>query len=454
MKKVLIANRGEIACRIIRSCRDLGIATLAVYSEADAQSMHVAMADEAAFIGPSAPRESYLVPALILAAAAAHNADAIHPGYGFLAENAGFARAVQAAGLAWVGPSPDTIDAMGDKERAREIARQAGVPVLPGSRRFAPGETADLLEAAEAVGYPLIVKAAAGGGGIGMRRVDSPEKLAEVAAATQSMAERAFGDGTIYLERYIPRARHVEIQVFGFGNGEVVHLYERDCSLQRRFQKIIEESPAPGLPETIRARMAEAAVQLCREQHYAGAGTIEFIVDAATFEFFFLEMNTRIQVEHPVSEMTTGIDLVALQLQQARGTLVPFAQHQVQAQGHAIECRLYAENPQRNFIPSPGMLQALTLPQAETGMRVDTGFRAGDTITQFYDPMIAKLIAHGPTRAEAIARMQQALAQVRLEGPKSNHGFLLEVMAHEAFASGDVSTDFIERHKAALIPKA
>ena len=255
------------------------------------------------------------------------------------------------------------------------------------------------------------------------------------------------------LERYIPRARHVEIQVFGFGNGEVVHLYERDCSLQRRFQKIIEESPAPGLPDAVRARMAEAAVQLCREQRYAGAGTIEFIVDADSFEFFFLEMNTRIQVEHPVSEMTTGIDLVALQLEQARGTLVPFAQERVQARGHAIECRLYAENPQRNFMPSPGMLQSLTLPQAEAGMRVDTGFRQGDTITQFYDPMIAKLITHGATRAEAIARMQQALEQVRLEGPKSNHGFLLQVMGHDAFASGAVSTDFIERHKSALITR-
>ena len=453
MKKLLIANRGEIACRIIRSCQTLGIATLAVYSEADAQALHVAMADEAAFIGPSAPRESYLVPALILAAATAHGADAVHPGYGFLAENAAFARAVQQAGLVWVGPSPDTIDAMGDKQRAREIARAAGVPVLPGSRRFTPGDTADLLEAAEAVGYPLLVKAAAGGGGIGMRRVDGPQSLAEVAAATQSMAERAFGDGTIYLERYIPLARHVEIQVFGFGNGEVVHLYERDCSLQRRFQKIIEETPAPGLPEPVRARMAEAAVQLCRQQHYAGAGTIEFIVDAETFEFFFLEMNTRIQVEHPVSEMTTGIDLVALQLEHARGTLQPFTQQQVHAQGHAIECRLYAENPQRNFMPSPGLLQTLILPHAEPGIRVDTGFRQGDTITPFYDPMIAKLITHGATRAEAIARMQQALAQVRLEGPKSNLGFLLQVMSHEAFARGNVSTDFIERHKTVLIPK-
>lgn len=453
MKKVLIANRGEIACRIIRSCRNLGLATVAVFSDADTDALHVEMADEAVLIGPSPPRESYLVPALILAAAKSHGADAVHPGYGFLSENASFARTVQAAGLAWVGPAPETIDAMGDKERARLIAGAAGVPVLPGSRRFAPGDTADLLDAAHAVGYPLLVKAAAGGGGIGMRRVDGPETLAEVAAATQSMAERSFGDGTIYLERYIPLARHVEIQVFGFGNGKAVHLYERDCSLQRRFQKIIEESPAPGLPETVRHDMAQAAVRLCREQRYAGAGTIEFIVDADSFAFFFLEMNTRIQVEHPVTEEVTGVDLVALQMEQARGTLAPFAQDSIVTRGHAIECRLYAENPQRNFFPSPGTLTAFVLPEPVQGVRVDTGFRAGDTITPFYDPMIAKLITHGATRAEAIARMSQALSQIQVEGPKCNLGFLQQVMAHEAFTAGKVSTDFVERHKSALIPK-
>jgi len=449
--KVLIANRGEIACRIIRSCQALGLRTVAVHSEADAQAMHVAMADEAEAIGPSAPRESYLVPERILAAAAAHGADAVHPGYGFLSENAEFARAVQAAGLAWVGPAPDTIDAMGDKERAREIARAAGVPVLPGSRRFAAGGTPNLVEAAAAVGYPLLVKAASGGGGIGMRRVDGPETLNDVASATQAMAERSFGDGTVYLERYIPLARHVEIQVFGFGNGEAVHLFERDCSLQRRFQKIIEESPAPGLPDAVRARMADAAVQLCREQRYAGAGTIEFIVDADSFEFFFLEMNTRIQVEHPVTEMTTGRDLVALQLELARGSLAPFAQSAVQAGGHAIECRLYAENPARNFFPSPGTLNVFGLPPTGPDVRIDTGFRQGDTITPFYDPMIAKVICRGDTRAQAIERMAGALDGIAVEGLKSNLAFLRQAMRHPAFAAGAVSTDFVERHKAELI---
>jgi len=451
--KVLIANRGEIACRIIRSCQALGLRTVAVYSEADAQAMHVMMADEAEAIGPAAPRESYLVPERILAAAATHGADAVHPGYGFLSENAGFARAVQAAGLSWVGPAPDTIDVMGDKERAREIARAAGVPVLPGSRRFAAGDTPDLVEAAAAVGYPLLVKAASGGGGIGMRRVDGPETLNDVAAATQSMAERSFGDGTIYLERYIPLARHVEIQVFGFGNGEAVHLFERDCSLQRRFQKIIEESPAPGLPDAVRAHMADAAVQLCREQHYAGAGTIEFIVDADSFEFFFLEMNTRIQVEHPVTEMTTGRDLVALQLELARGSLAPFAQSAVQASGHAIECRLYAENPARNFFPSPGTLNVFGLPPTGPDVRIDTGFCQGDTITPFYDPMIAKVICRGDTRAQAIERMTGALDSITVEGLKSNLAFLREVMRHPAFGTGAVSTDFVDRHKAELIQK-
>ncbi len=450
MQKLLIANRGEIACRIIRSAHALGLRTVAVYSEADANALHVAMADEAAPIGPPAARESYLVADRILRAAADHGADAVHPGYGFLAESAGFARAVQAAGLAWIGPAPDTIDAMGDKERAREIASAAGVRVLPGSRRLRPGDEG-LPAAAETVGYPLLVKAAAGGGGIGMRRVDGPETLGEVAASTQSMAERAFGNGAIYLERYIRLARHVEIQVFGFGNGAAVHLFERDCSLQRRFQKIVEESPAPNLPDSVRAAMVDAAVQLCRAQRYAGAGTIEFIVDANNFDFFFLEMNTRIQVEHPVTEMTTGVDLVAMQLELARGTLAPTEQGAIQTRGHAIECRLYAENPARNFFPSPGTLSVFALPQPGSGVRIDTGFRQGDTITPFYDPMIAKIICHGPDRGSAIARMTQTLQGITIEGLTSNLRFLRQVIRHPAFAAGAVSTDFIERYKAELI---
>ncbi|MGE4615960.1 MAG: biotin carboxylase N-terminal domain-containing protein, partial [Gammaproteobacteria bacterium] len=305
MKKILIANRGEIACRIFRSCLELGIGTVAVYSEADKDSLHVEMADEAYLIGPANARESYLVADKILDVALSSGAEAIHPGYGFLAENARFAEAVNKAGLVWIGPKPQTIVDMGDKERAREIAKTSGLRVLTGSARFPKGDLAGLEEAAEEIGFPLLVKASSGGGGIGMRQVDDPGDLRETAEATQSMAEKAFGDGTIYLERYIPKARHIEIQVFGFGDGHAVHLYERDCSTQRRFQKVIEESPAPDFPDVIRQKMATAAVVLCHQERYLGAGTIEFIVETETFEFFFLEMNTRIQVEHPVTELNT-----------------------------------------------------------------------------------------------------------------------------------------------------
>ena len=394
MRTVLIANRGEIACRIIASCRRLGLRTVAVYSEADANALHVATADASHPIGPAPARESYLVADHVLQAAAAHHADAIHPGYGFLAENADFARSVAAAGLIWIGPRAETIEAMGDKERAREIARAAGVPVLPGSPRFSAGVLGGVAAAAGAVGFPLLVKATAGGGGIGMRRVDGPDALLEAAEATSSMAEKAFGDGTIYLERFIPVARHVEVQIFGFGDGTAIHLFERDCSLQRRFQKIIEETPAPGLHPEITAAMAEAAVRLCREQRYSGAGTVEFIVDAGTGDFFFLEMNTRIQVEHPVTEMTTGTDLVAMQLELARGSLPPIAQSEIARAGHAIECRLYAEAPARNFMPSPGTLTIFRHPVTTPDVRIDTGFREGDTITPYYDPMIEIGRAH------------------------------------------------------------
>ncbi len=415
--------------------------------------MHVRMADESRLIGPSAARESYLVADRILEAAAATGADAVHPGYGFLSENAGFAARVRAAGLTWIGPEPDTITAMGDKERARETARAAGVPILPGSRRFAVGDLAGLAAAAAEVGFPLLVKAASGGGGIGMRRVDAPEALEEVARATQSMAEKSFGDGTIYLERYVPVARHVEVQVFGFGDGEAVHLHERDCSLQRRFQKVVEETPAPGLPDATRAAMAEAAVRLCQAQRYSGAGTIEFIVDAASFDFYFLEMNTRIQVEHPVTEMTTGVDLVGLQIDLARGALSPFPQARVTPGGAAIECRLYAENPARNFMPSPGRLERFRFPATNGRLRIDTGFAEGDTITVFYDPMIAKVIAHGPTRADAITTMREALDAIEVAGVQSNLAFLRQLMRHEPFAAGGVFTGFIDRYKADLIPR-
>ena len=452
VNKILIANRGEIACRVMRSARALGARTVAVYSDADRESLHVATADEAVHIGPSKAAESYLNIDALLAAAAATGATAVHPGYGFLAENANFASRVLAAGLVWIGPTPAQIEAMGDKARARALAEAAGVPIVPGSARFPTGELAGLEAAAVQVGYPLLVKASAGGGGIGMRLVEDPAQLLKTAEATQTMAARSFGDGTVFLERYIPRARHVEIQVFGFGDGRAVHVYERDCSIQRRFQKVIEEAPAPGLPASVRQQMAEAAARLAASQHYQGAGTVEFIVNAETFEFFFLEMNTRIQVEHPVTECITGLDLVGLQLRLAAGeALADITQAGIAVNGHAVECRLYAENPAKMFLPSPGKLTTFALPAAGDGVRIDTGVREGDTITPYYDPMVAKLICHGATREEALAKMAAVLAETQVEGIFTNVQFLRRVVAHPAFAQGDVFTGFIETHKADLL---
>jgi acetyl-CoA carboxylase biotin carboxylase subunit len=451
MRKVLIANRGEIACRIIRSCRALGVATVAVYSEADKDSVHVASADEAVDIGPAAAKQSYLVEEKIMAAAKGSGADAIHPGYGFLAENFRFAEVVEQAGLIWIGPGPSTIEDMGDKERARDIAKAAGVPVLPGSPRFAVGDLAGLEEAAEEVGYPLLAKASGGGGGIGMKLVEGSETLREMVEKTQVLAERAFGDATIYLERFVPRARHIEIQVFGFGDGHAIHLYERDCSIQRRFQKVIEESPAPGLPDVIRQKMATAAVSLAHHERYRGAGTIEFVVDSETFEFFFLEMNTRIQVEHPVTEMNTGLDLVGMQIQLARGDLLPIEQREISHRGYAIECRVYAENPAVKFVPSPGPLEIFRPPPEGDGVRVDTGVREGGQITIHYDPMIAKVVGHGSTRDEAADKLSKALADFKIEGVKTNIPFLIRVLGHDAFRAGNVHTHFIDQHSKDLM---
>ncbi len=450
MKKLLIANRGEIACRIMRSARTLGMATVAVHSEADAAARHVAQADEALPIGPAAAKESYLVAEKIIAAAQESGSDAIHPGYGFLAENAAFAQAVEDAGLVWVGPRADSIAAMGDKERARTIARDAGLPIVPGSARLTGDDLSDLDEAAAAVGYPLLVKASAGGGGIGMRRVDEPEKLAEVVSATQTMAERAFGDGTVYLERLVLQPRHVEIQVFGLGDGRGFHLMERECSVQRRFQKIVEEAPSPAVDADLRARMAAAALALVERERYRGAGTVEFIL-APDGAYHFLEMNTRIQVEHPVTEMITGLDLVGLQLRLARGDdLGGMALPEDGPGGHAIECRIYAENPDRNFLPSPGLLERFAPPEEGDGIRLDTGVAEGDRITPFYDPMIAKLVAHGPDRAGAIERMLTALGQFRIEGIVTNIDFLRRVVAHDAFRAGETHTGFVDEHKTDL----
>lgn len=452
MKKVLIANRGEIACRVIRSCRELGLGTVAVYSEADAGALHVALADEAHPIGPPKAQESYLRGDVVIEVAKTAGADAIHPGYGFLAENFLFARQVEEAGLTWVGPRPASIEDMGDKERARLLAKAAGLPILPGSPRFPPEDLAGLEEEAESVGYPLLVKASAGGGGIGMKRVDSPENLRKVVESTQTMAARSFGDGTVFLERLIPKARHIEIQVFGLDDGHAVHLFERECSIQRRYQKIIEETPAPGLSDATRQAMAEAAVALAAQERYRGAGTVEFVVDADTSEYFFLEMNTRIQVEHPVTEMTTGVDLVGLQLRLASGEdLSSLTQDGVSRSGHAIECRLYAENPDKNFLPSPGKLECFALPEEEDDVRIDTGVREGDKITPYYDPMIAKVICRGEDRATAIERSIRTLKSITLEGLVSNISFLIRTLEHTAFDAGDTHTDFVDKHKDELI---
>jgi len=448
MRRVLIANRGEIACRIIRACRAEGLAAVAVYSDADANALHVECADDARRIGGAAPRNSYLNFDVILAAAKDARADAVHPGYGFLAENADFADAVESAGLIWVGPRAQSIRDMGDKNAAREAAQAAGVPVLPGSGRVAVNDADSLLRAGEQTGYPLLIKAAAGGGGIGMRQVDSAEQLVDAAEATATLAGRAFGDDGIFLERFVANARHVEVQVFGFGDGRAVHFFERECSLQRRFQKIIEEAPSPGISAALRADMHAAAVALARAVRYRGAGTVEFVVDDDRGEFFFLEMNTRIQVEHPVTEMICGVDLVALQLRLAAGADdAAIEQNAIAAVGHAIECRLYAEDPSRMFLPSPGELKQLQFPAAGDDMRVDTGFRQGDVITPHYDPMLAKIIARGPDRATACARMTSALDATRVDGVVSNLDFLKNCIAHPAFRAGDTLTNFVERHK-------
>ena len=451
MRKLLIANRGEIACRIARAAKALGIATVAVYSEADSTALHVTAADEAVAIGPSKPALSYLRVDAIVDAARQTGADAVHPGYGFLAENAGFAEAVEAAGLIFVGPTPAQIAMMGDKARAREAAEAAGVPVLPASPRIAQGALNDLQEAGERVSFPLLVKAVAGGGGIGMKLVAKSSELRPAVEALQSMAARAFGDGTAYLERYVAAARHVEVQVFGLGDGRAAHLFERECSVQRRFQKILEESPSPGISPETRAAMCAAAQALTARIGYRSAGTMEFVVDDETGAFFFLEMNTRIQVEHPVTEMITGLDLVQLQLRLADGEDVAPALEYVKPRGHAIECRLCAEDPERMFLPSPGKITRLVWPSG-SGLRIDGGVREGDTVTAFYDSLIAKIIVHAGDRTAAIAAMRSALAGIIIEGIITNLDFLRRLLEHPAFIAGATTTGFIDMHRATLFP--
>jgi 3-methylcrotonyl-CoA carboxylase alpha subunit len=442
--KLLIANRGEIACRVARTARRLGIRTIAVYSDADAKAAHVAACDEAVHIGGSRPQESYLRGDVILDAARRTGADAIHPGYGFLSENAEFATACARGGVVFVGPTPAAIAAMGSKSAAKALMKKAGVPLTPGYHGDLQ-EPDYLLQQAEQIGFPVLIKAVSGGGGKGMRRVDRAADFAAALASCQREASASFKDSRVLVEKYLTTARHIEVQVFGDNHGNAVYLFERDCSVQRRHQKVIEEAPAPGMTPERRRQMGEAAVAAARAVHYRGAGTVEFIV--AGDAFYFMEMNTRLQVEHPVTEMITGLDLVEWQLRVAAGESLPLTQQQLVSNGHAIEARVYAEDPSRDFLPSIGRLEHLAMPQTGADVRIDTGVREGDEITPFYDPMIAKLIVHGATRAEAIARMRAALAEYQVVGVRTNVEFLGRLMSAPAFVSAALDTALIERER-------
>jgi acetyl-CoA carboxylase, biotin carboxylase subunit len=442
IRTVLVANRGEIARRVFRACRQLGLRTVAVYSEADQGAPHVRDADEALAIGGAPARESYLNTDRILAAARQARADAIHPGYGFLSESWRFADAVRQAGLVFVGPTPDAIRKMGDKIEARRLMSAAGVPVLPGS--FEPvADVAGAEAAAQAVGFPVMLKAAAGGGGIGMARVAGAGDLAAAFATAARRAQAAFGTGELYVERYLERPRHVEVQVFGDASGTVVHLHERECSIQRRHQKLVEESPAPGLPPAVKSGLTAAAVAGARAIGYTNAGTMEFLVDESG-GFYFLEMNARLQVEHPVTEEVTGLDLVVAQLRVAGGEPLPWRQDEIPQRRAAIECRVYAEDPSKGFLPSPGTLTKLELPSGE-GIRIESGVEAGTTVSVHYDPLLLKLVAHGATRAQALERMDRALATCVIEGPKTTIPFLRRIVASDEFGSGRVHTQLLEQ---------
>ncbi|MFZ5720423.1 MAG: acetyl/propionyl/methylcrotonyl-CoA carboxylase subunit alpha [Pseudomonadota bacterium] len=453
-KSVLVANRGEIARRVFATARRLGIETVAVFSDADRDAAHVRDADKAVGIGPAPARESYLVGERIIQAAKAAGAEAIHPGYGFLSENAEFAEAVAAAGLVWIGPPPAAIRAMGLKDAAKDLMRKAGVPVTPGYLGEDQSE-ATLLKEAGRIGFPVLIKAVAGGGGKGMRRVDAKADFAAALAAAKREAAASFGDDRVLLETYVTRPRHIEVQVFGDAQGNVVHLYERDCSLQRRHQKVIEEAPAPGMSEQARAAVTEAAVKAARAVGYVGAGTVEFIADASEGlrgdRIWFMEMNTRLQVEHPVTEMVTGLDLVEWQFRVAAGEPLPLSQDEIGLTGHAVEARLYAENPATGFLPSIGRLESFSLP---TNVRVDSGVDEGDAITPFYDPMIAKLIAHAPTREQAIADLCEACSDVEVWPVKTNAAFLVRCLETPDFIVGSVDTGLIGRELDALTAPA
>jgi 3-methylcrotonyl-CoA carboxylase alpha subunit len=449
-EKILIANRGEIACRIIRTARRLGITTIAIYSEADRGALHVALADAAWPVGPAPARDSYLNIEAIVAAALASGARAVHPGYGFLSENPDFAEACERAGLVFIGPPAKAIRAMGSKAAAKTLMERAGVPVVPGYH--GDDQKPDRLAVeAQRIGFPVLIKASAGGGGRGMRIVSEPAALYAALASAQREAASAFGDDRVLLEKYLERPRHIEVQVFADRHGNSVHLFDRDCSIQRRHQKVIEEAPAPGLDPNQRRAMAKAALAAARAVGYVGAGTVEFVVPGeAPHSFYFIEMNTRLQVEHTVTEAITGLDLVEWQLRVAAGEALPARQQDMALRGHAIEVRLYAEDPDRDFLPQTGTLYRLRLPAPDMA-RVDTGVREGDVVTPYYDPMIAKIIVSGEDRAAAVGRLRHSLAEIGVLGLNTNLGFLARVAAHPNFAAGRVDTGFIERNHAALL---
>ncbi len=454
-KKILIANRGEIACRVAATARRMAIRTVAVYSDADAEAKHVAACDEAVHIGGSAPKESYLQWERIIAAAKATGAEAIHPGYGFLSENEAFADACAQAGLVFIGPPASAIQAMGLKAESKQLMEKAGVPLVPGYHG-ANQDPALLQREADRIGYPVLIKASAGGGGKGMRAVDQASDFQAALASCQREARNSFGDEAVLVEKYVTRPRHIEIQVFGDSHGNYVWLFERDCSVQRRHQKVLEEAPAPGMTEALRKRMGEAAVAAARAVNYVGAGTVEFIVEqrGAEMNFFFMEMNTRLQVEHPVTEAITGLDLVEWQLRVASGQPLPLQQADLRIHGHAIEARICAENPDNNFLPATGTLHVYRKPQATAfqrgTVRIDDGVREGDAISPYYDSMIAKLIVHGATREEALARLDEALAATHIVGMATNVQFLRYVVKSRSFAQADLDTALIPREADAL----
>ncbi len=443
--KILIANRGEIAVRVMRACREMGITTVAVYSEADRTALHVRYADEAYFIGPSPSRDSYLKMDTILEVARRAGAEAIHPGYGFLSENAAFAKACKEAGLVFIGPSAEAITAMGEKTAARRVAVEAGVPVVPGALHPLADNDAILAEA-KRIGYPLMLKATAGGGGKGLRLVHSKEELEPGIARARSEAKSAFGNDSLYIEKAIVKPRHIEIQILADTHGNTVHLFERECTIQRRHQKIIEESPSPFVTPELRARMGSLAVALAKRVGYVNAGTLEFLVDENR-EPYFLEMNTRLQVEHPITEMVTGIDLVKMQIRIAQGEALPFSQDDLTQRGHAIECRVCAEDPEANFVPNPGRIESLRVPGGP-GVRDDSGVYEGFEVPVFYDPLISKLVAHAETREAAIGRMLRAVSEYQITGIKTTLPFFDRALRHPKFVEGDFDTGFVGRLQA------